>query len=153
MDTIIKLQQIRLVYNFPRGPVWNPKIMKSTNASTIPHTPTNTFSKNRFSCHHTLPGVRAVWAILSIQKMTTREIPSFETLKKKRVSLLWQPTTLVDTQFYTHNLIKENGLNNHPCTTNCITCINWFLHYMHQLVFALHALIYSSHIIKIILRF
>ncbi|KAF3951209.1 hypothetical protein CMV_023117 [Castanea mollissima] len=54
MDTIIKLQQMRPVYNLPTGPVWNPRIMKSTNARTIPHTPTNTFSKNRFSRHHTL---------------------------------------------------------------------------------------------------
>ena len=65
----------------------------------------------------------------------------------------------VDTQFCTHDLIKENDLNDHPCTTrrmtwmtihipqiashesigSCITCINLSLHYMHQLVFALHA--------------
>ena len=62
---------------------------------------------------------------------------------------------IVDTQFCTHDLIKENDLNDHPCTTKImiVTCINLFLHYMHQLVFALHALIHSLHIIKIILWF
>ena len=48
----------------------------------------------------------------------------------------------VDTQFCTNDLIKENDLNDHPCTPkimialhvsicSCITCINLFLHYMH----------------------
>ena len=62
----------------------------------------------------------------------------------------------VDTQFCTHDLIKENDMNDHPCTLknhDCITCINFFLHYMHQLVFPLYALIHSLHIIKMILRF
>jgi len=46
----------------------------------------------------------------------------------------------VDTQFCTHNLIKENDLNDHPCTPkimialhtsicSCITCINSFIEY------------------------
>ena len=35
---------------------------------------------------------------------------------------------------------------------DCITCINLFLHYKHQLVFALHALFHSLHIIKMNLR-
>ena len=62
----------------------------------------------------------------------------------------------VDTQFCIHNLIKENDLNDqfmYPKNHNCITCINLFLHYMHHFVFALHALIHSLHIIKMILRF
>ena len=62
----------------------------------------------------------------------------------------------VDTQFCTHDLIKENDLDDHPCTSKIIialhaslcSCIN-----MHQLVFELHALIHSLHIIKMILRF
>ena len=48
----------------------------------------------------------------------------------------------VDTQFCTHDLIKENNMNDHPCTPkirialhasicSCITCINLSLHYMH----------------------
>ena len=48
----------------------------------------------------------------------------------------------IDTQFCTHNLIKENDLNDqsmYPKNHNCITCINLFLHYMHQFVLALHA--------------
>ena len=48
----------------------------------------------------------------------------------------------VDTQFCIHNLIKENDLNDqfmYPKNHNCITCINLFLHYMHQFVLALHA--------------
>ena len=40
-------------------------------------------------------------------------------------------------------------LKNHEC----IIYINLFLHYMHQLVFALHEFIHSLHIIKMILRF
>ena len=47
----------------------------------------------------------------------------------------------VDTQFCTHNLIKENDLNDqsmYPKNHNCITCINLFLHYIHHFVFALH---------------
>ena len=36
---------------------------------------------------------------------------------------------------------------------DCITCINWFLHYMHRFVFALCALIHSLHVIEMILRF
>ena len=46
----------------------------------------------------------------------------------------------IDTQFYTHDLIKENDLNDHPCTQkimialhasicSCITCINSFIAY------------------------
>ena len=46
----------------------------------------------------------------------------------------------VDTQFCTHDLIKENNLNDHPCTPKimialnasiyfCITCINSFIAY------------------------
>ena len=46
----------------------------------------------------------------------------------------------VDTQFCTHDLIKENDLNDHPCTPkimialnasifSCITCINSFIAY------------------------
>ena len=70
---------------------------------------------------------------------------------------MWLPNILsVDTQFFTYNLIKENDLTDqsmYPKKHNCITCINLFLHYMHQFVLALHALIYSLHIIKMILRF
>ena len=44
----------------------------------------------------------------------------------------------INTQFCTHDLIKENDLNDHPCTTKimialhasiclCITCINSFI--------------------------
>ena len=51
-------------------------------------------------------------------------------------------THIVDTQFCTHDLIKENDLNDHPCTPkiiialhasicSCITCINLSLHYMY----------------------
>ena len=64
----------------------------------------------------------------------------------------------VNTQFCTHNLIKENDLNdqfmypkNHNCTP--IIIINLFLHYMHHFVFTLHALIHLFYIIKMILRF
>ena len=46
----------------------------------------------------------------------------------------------INTQFCTHDLIKENDLNDHPCTTKimialhasiclCITCINSFIAY------------------------
>ena len=38
----------------------------------------------------------------------------------------------VDTQFCTHDLIKENDLNNYPMYTknhDCITCINSFIAY------------------------
>ena len=62
----------------------------------------------------------------------------------------------IDTQFCTHNLIKENDLNDqsmYPKNYNCITCINLFLHYMHHFVFALHALIHLLHIIKMIFKF
>ena len=52
---------------------------------------------------------------------------------------------LVETQFCTHDLIKENDLNDHPRTLkimialhasicSCITCINLSLHYMHQFI-------------------
>ena len=48
----------------------------------------------------------------------------------------------VDTRFCTHDLIKENDLNDHSCTPkimialhtsicSCITCISLSLHYMH----------------------
>ena len=51
----------------------------------------------------------------------------------------------VDTKFCTHDLIKENDLNdqfmypkNHNCITcincSCITCINLSLHYMNQFI-------------------
>ena len=51
----------------------------------------------------------------------------------------------VDTQFCTHDLIKDNDLNDYPCTLKimialhtficfCITCINHSLHYMHQFI-------------------
>ena len=65
---------------------------------------------------------------------------------------------IVDTQIRTHDLIKEDDLNDHPCTPknhNSITYINLSLHYKHQFihcVFALHAPIHSLHIIKMILR-
>ena len=65
-------------------------------------------------------------------------------------------TLSVDTQFCTHDLVNENDLNDqsmYPKNHNCITCTNLFLHYMHHFVFALHALIHSLHIIKMILRF
>ena len=48
----------------------------------------------------------------------------------------------VNTQFCTHDLIKENDLNDqsmYPKNHNCITCIDLFLHYMHHFFFALHA--------------
>ena len=45
----------------------------------------------------------------------------------------------VDTQFFTHDLIKEDDWNDHPCTP--------------KIMIALHALIHSLHIIKMILRF
>ena len=38
----------------------------------------------------------------------------------------------VDTRFCTHDLIKKNDWNDHPCTQknhNCITCINFFVAY------------------------
>ena len=46
----------------------------------------------------------------------------------------------IDTQFCTHDLIKENDLNDHPCTPkimialhasifSCITCVNSFIAY------------------------
>ena len=54
-------------------------------------------------------------------------------IKKKKKNMC------VDTQFCTHNLIKENDLNDHPCTPKIMT--------------ALHALYHSLHIIKMILRF
>ena len=46
---------------------------------------------------------------------------------------------IVDTQFCTHDLINENDWNDHLCTPKIMT--------------ALHALICSLHIIKMILRF
>ena len=45
----------------------------------------------------------------------------------------------VDTQFCTYDLIKEDDWNDHPCTP--------------KIMIALHALIHSLHIIKMILRF
>ena len=49
--------------------------------------------------------------------------------------------SIVDTRFYTHDLIKENDSNDHSCTPalhasicSCITCINLFLHSMHQFI-------------------
>ena len=45
----------------------------------------------------------------------------------------------IDTQFCTHNLIKEYNWNDHPRTP--------------KIMIALHALIHSLHIIKMILRF
>ena len=50
---------------------------------------------------------------------------------------------LVDSQFCTHDLIKENDLNDqsmYPKNHNCITYVNLFLHYMRQFVLALHTL-------------
>jgi len=41
----------------------------------------------------------------------------------------------------------------YPKNHDCITCINLFLHYIHQFVFALHASVHSLHILKMILRF
>ena len=41
----------------------------------------------------------------------------------------------------------------YPKNHDCITCINLFLHYLHQFLLALHASIHSLHIIKMILRF
>ena len=55
------------------------------------------------------------------------------------------PCISVDTQFCTHNLIKENDLNDqsmYPKNHNCITCFNLFLHYMLHFVLALHASFY-----------
>ena len=46
---------------------------------------------------------------------------------------------IVDTRFCTHDLIKEDGWNDHPCTP--------------KIMISLHALIHSLHIIKMILRF
>ena len=46
---------------------------------------------------------------------------------------------IVDTRFCTHDLIKEDDWNDHPCTP--------------KIMLALHALIHSLHIIKMILRF
>ena len=45
----------------------------------------------------------------------------------------------VDTRFCTHDLIKKNDWNDHPCTS--------------KIMITLHALIHSLHIIKMILRF
>ena len=65
--------------------------------------------------------------------------------------------THVDTQFCTHDLIKEDDWSDHPCTQkknhSRITCIILFLHHMHQFVLVLYVLIHSLHIIKMILRF
>ena len=50
-------------------------------------------------------------------------------------SLFMNIYSLVDTQFCTHNLIKENDLNDqfmYHKNHNCITSINLFLHYMHH---------------------
>ena len=61
----------------------------------------------------------------------------------------------VNTQFCTHNLIKENDLNDqsmYPKNHNCITCTNLFLHCMLHFVFALNSLIHLLHIIKMISR-
>ena len=61
----------------------------------------------------------------------------------------------VDTQFCTHNLIKENDLNDHPCTPkimialhtsicSCITCINSFITYhKHDLEIQMVAMTFS----------
>ena len=46
---------------------------------------------------------------------------------------------VVDTRFCTHDLIKEDDWNDQPCIPKIMT--------------ALHTLICSSHIIKMILRF
>ena len=46
---------------------------------------------------------------------------------------------IVDTQFCTLDLIKEDGWNDHPCTP--------------KIMIALHALIHSLHFIKMISRF
>ena len=46
---------------------------------------------------------------------------------------------IVDTRFCTHDLIKKDDWNDHPCTP--------------KIMIALHALIHSLHIIKMILRF
>ena len=68
-------------------------------------------------------------------------------MRLKKIKLRYKRfKTPVDTQFCTHDLIKENDLNDHPC-------FNLFLYYMHQFISALHALIHSLHIIKMILRF
>ena len=77
--------------------------------------------------------------------------------KASQINLLafvWISFISVDTQFCTHNLIKENDLNDHPCTSkikislrvSIFSCITW-------INASLHALIYSLHIIKMILRF
>ena len=61
----------------------------------------------------------------------------------------------LDTQFCTHDLIKENDLNDHPCTLKIIIASHASIcsHYMHDFVFALHSSIHLLHIIKMILRF
>ena len=46
---------------------------------------------------------------------------------------------IVDTQFCTHNLIKVDNWNDHPCIP--------------KIMITLHALIHSLHIIKMILGF
>ena len=53
----------------------------------------------------------------------------------------------VDTRFCTHDLIKEDDWNDHPCTPKIMIALHA------SICFALHALIYSLHIIKMILRF
>ena len=62
--------------------------------------------------------------------------------KDRKLNLGWEIfLMIVDTQFCTHDLIKENDLNDHPCTSkimialhasicSCIVCINLSLHYM-----------------------
>ena len=52
------------------------------------------------------------------------------------------PKILVDTQFFTHNLILEDGQNDHSYTKK-----------KKKIIVALHALNCPLHIIKMILRF
>ena len=62
-----------------------------------------------------------------------------QNMKAKHTSNATSKTS-VDTRFCTHDLIKENDLNDHPCTPKiiissrasfciCITCINSFIAY------------------------
>ena len=61
----------------------------------------------------------------------------------------------VDTQFCTHDLIKEDDWSDRPCTKKkkLKKLKKKFLHHMHQFVPTLYELIHSLHIIKMILRF
>ena len=56
----------------------------------------------------------------------------------------------IDIRFCIHDLIKEDDWSDHPCTNQKKKS---FLHHMHHVAFALHALIHSLHIIKMILIF